>query len=100
MYKALLPTPKFYKYLKNTTDDWQHALYVFPLPDDAAVNQLTIKLAEREIIGIVQEKQQAKRTFEQAKKSGKKAALLAQLRPNLFSMQVANIPPMKRSRLS
>ena len=91
--QGIVANAKILQVFKNTTDDWQHALYVFPLPDDAAVNQLNIKLAGREIIGIVQEKQQAKRTFEQAKKSGKKAALLAQLRPNLFSMQVANIPP-------
>lgn len=77
----------------NTTNEWQHALYVFPLPDDAAVNALTIKFAEREIIGVVKEKKQAKRIFNQAKKNGKKAALMEQLRPNLFSMQVANIPP-------
>ena len=77
----------------NTSDEWQHALYVFPLPENAAVNQLKIKLADRVIVGEVQEKQQAKRTFEKAKKSGKKAALVEQYRPNLFTMKVANIPP-------
>jgi Ca-activated chloride channel family protein len=77
----------------NTSDQWQHAVYVFPLPEDSAVNQLKIKLADREIIGEVQEKQQAKRTFNKAKKEGRKAALLEQYRPNLFTMQVANIPP-------
>ncbi|MGJ8694029.1 MAG: marine proteobacterial sortase target protein [Thalassotalea sp.] len=77
----------------NTTNDWQHALYVFPLPDDAAVNRLSIKIGEREIIAVVKEKSAAKRIYQNAQKTGKKAALLEQYRANLFSTKVANIPP-------
>lgn len=77
----------------NTSNEWQHALYAFPLPDDSAVNHLKIVVAERVIVGEIQEKQKALKTFNAAKKKGQKAALVQQYRPNLFSTQVANIPP-------
>ena len=91
--KGIVANTKVLQTFTNTTDQWQHALYVFPLPDDAAVNELLIVLGERKIIGVVKEKAAAQKTFEAAKKAGKKAALVEQLRPNLFTMQIANIPP-------
>ncbi len=77
----------------NTTDDWQHGTYVFPLPHDSAINGFTMTVGERLIEGEIQEKHKAKKIFEKAKKAGKKAALLTQLRPNMFTTRVANIPP-------
>lgn len=84
----------------NTTNEWQHATYVFPLPPNAAVNQLTINVGERRINGVIQEKQQAKRTFKQAQQHGKKAALVEQLRSNLFTSHIANIPPNETIEIS
>ncbi|MEM7358512.1 MAG: marine proteobacterial sortase target protein [Pseudomonadota bacterium] len=78
---------------KNDTDDWVSGRYVFPLPENAAVDSLQIIVGERVIKGVVQEKKQAQKTFQQAKKAGKKAGLLEQHRPNLFSIAVANIAP-------
>ncbi len=77
----------------NTTSDWQHGTYVFPLPHDSAINAFSMKVGERLIEGEIKEKQQAKKIYNQAKKAGKKAALLTQLRPNMFTSKVANIPP-------
>ncbi|MBU2870056.1 VIT domain-containing protein [Colwellia sp. E2M01] len=77
----------------NTSNEWQHGVYAFPLPDDSAINQLTMRVGERVIIGEIQEKSQARNTFNNAKKSGKKAALVEQHRPNLFTTNIANIPP-------
>lgn len=77
----------------NTSDQWQHAVYAFPLPDNSAVNQLKITVADRVIIGEVQEKKKALKTFNTAKKKGQKAALVQQVRPNLFTTDIANIPP-------
>jgi len=79
----------------NTSNDWQHGVYAFPLPDNAAINQLEMRIGERVIIGEVQEKKQARQTFNNAKKSGRKAALIEQHRPNLFTTTIANIPPHK-----
>ena len=77
----------------NDTDLWQEAIYVFPLPDESAVDQLRMKIGDRLIIGKIKEKEEAKKVYEQAKKEGKKASLLSQERPNVFTMAVANIAP-------
>ncbi len=77
----------------NTTSEWQEAVYVFPLPDESAVKSMRMVVGERVIVGEIQEKQHARNTYERAKKEGKKTSLLAQKRPNIFTMAVANIPP-------
>lgn len=84
----------------NTTDEWQHAKYVFPLPHNAAVNQLTITVGDRIIKGKIKEKQQALKIYNKAKQQGKKAALVQQLRANLFTTDVANIPPHETIEVS
>lgn len=78
---------------RNELDQWVEGKYLFPLPEKAAVDHLTMKVGERLIIGEIQEKQQAKRTYQKAKISGKKASLVEQHRPNLFTNSVANIAP-------
>lgn len=80
---------------KNDSDRWLNGRYVFPLPPGAAVDSLTIEIGERVIEGIIKEKEDAKRTFEQAQRQGKKAGLLQQHRPNLFSIAIANIGPFE-----
>lgn len=77
----------------NSSHEFVSGEYVFPLPDTASVDSLTIKIGSRIIKGEIKEKAQAKKIFEQAQKQGKKAALLTQNRPNLFRMAVTNIPP-------
>lgn len=78
---------------KNESNDWVNGRYVFPLPEGAAVDSLKIEIGERVIEGVIKEKQDAIKTFEHAKRQGKKAGLLQQHRPNLFSVAVANIGP-------
>ncbi|WP_101756899.1 marine proteobacterial sortase target protein [Oceanicoccus sp. KOV_DT_Chl] len=77
----------------NKQDDWLEAVYVFPLPDKAAVHRMRIKIGDRVISGHIKEKSEAKAIYQQAKAEGKKAALVKQYRPNLFKTTVANIPP-------
>jgi Ca-activated chloride channel homolog len=77
----------------NTTDNWQEGIYVFPLPENAAVDQLRLKIGERIIEGQIKEKQEAKKIYKQAKRDGKQAALTEQERPNIFTTSVANIAP-------
>ncbi|WP_052326959.1 VIT domain-containing protein [Desulfocapsa sulfexigens] len=55
----------------NNTDRWQEAIYVFPLPDESAVDQLRMKIGERLIEGEIREKEEAKKVYEKAKKRGK-----------------------------
>jgi Ca-activated chloride channel homolog len=59
----------------------------------AAVNGMTMTIGERVIVAKIKEKQVAKATFEKAKAAGKSASLLSQKRPNVFSMDVANVMP-------
>lgn len=77
----------------NDTDQWQEAVYVFPLQDESAVDTLHMKIGERLIIGEIKEKNAARKVYEKAKYNGKKASLLVQERPNIFTMEVANIGP-------
>lgn len=77
----------------NTTGNWQEGVYVFPLPESAAVDRLRMHIGERVIEGQIKEKQKAKRQYKAARKAGKKATLVEQERPNIFTSSVANIAP-------
>ncbi|MBP1874077.1 Ca-activated chloride channel family protein [Ensifer adhaerens] len=78
---------------ENPSKGWVEGTYVFPLPDDSAVDTLKMQIGDRFIEGQIKPRQAAKEIYEQAKAEGKKAALLEQQRPNLFTNQVANIGP-------
>ena len=66
--------------------------YQFPLPENSAVKQLMIKMGDVEILGEIMEKKAAKAIYQKAKKQGRKASLVEQQRPNLFTNNIANIP--------
>ncbi|HUP31149.1 MAG TPA: marine proteobacterial sortase target protein, partial [Usitatibacter sp.] len=80
----------------NPAAEFVEGIYVFPLPEKAAVDRLWMKIGERTIEGHVQEKEKARATYEQAKGEGRKAALVVQQRPNLFTNAVAHIGPDER----
>ena len=77
----------------NPTKDWVEAVYVYPLPEDGAVDTLKMVIGDRIVVGEIKERQQAKLIYEQAKASGQKATLVEQERPNIFTNSVANIGP-------
>jgi Ca-activated chloride channel family protein len=81
---------------ENTTDKWVEALYVFPLPDDSAVYSLKMMIGNRVVVADIKEKQAARAIYEQARKQGKKATLVEQQRPNVFTNAVANIGPHEK----
>lgn len=85
---------------KNDSDQWREAVYVFPLPPDAAVYRMQMQIDERLIIGEIKERAEAKKIYDQAKDQGKLAALTEQERPNLFTQNVANIPPHARVKIT
>ena len=78
---------------ENPGDEWLEGVYVFPLPEDAAVSHLTMDIGDRVIEGVIREREEARKTYTAAKKEGKKASLLEEERPNIFMMSVANIGP-------
>jgi len=69
------------------------AIYVFPASSNAAVYGMKMTIGSRVIVAEIREKQQARKEYEQAKAEGKRASLLEQDRPNVFTMNVANIMP-------
>ena len=77
----------------NPYDSKIEAIYVFPLPDNAAVNEFLMVIGQRRIRGIVRERAEAERVYVEAKRQGYLASLLTQERPNLFTQSVANIEP-------
>ncbi|MGF1444906.1 MAG: marine proteobacterial sortase target protein [Pikeienuella sp.] len=77
----------------NPTENWVEGVYAFPLPEDSAVDRLRMRIGDRFIEGEIKERQEAKEIYEEAKREGKKAALVEQERPNLFTNSVANIGP-------
>lgn len=76
------------------------ALYVFPLPETAAVGEFIMTIGKRRIRGIVRDRDEAQRIYDEARAGGYVAALLTQQRPNVFTQRVANIEPGKRIDVS
>ena len=81
------------QHFSNPTDQWLEGVYIFPLPDDAAVDTLKMQIGERLIVGEIEERAQARKIYQKAKSQGKKTTLLEQERPNIFTTSVANIGP-------
>jgi Ca-activated chloride channel homolog len=77
----------------NPGDEWLEGVYVFPLPENAAIDRLRMVVGERVIEGQVREKEEAREVFEQARRDGRRASLLEQHRPNVFTSRVTNVGP-------
>ncbi len=77
----------------NPSNDWVEGVYVFPLPEDSAIDHLTLFVDGCIIDGQIKERKEAKKIYNKAKNEGKKAAIIEQQRPNIFTTSVANIPP-------
>ncbi len=81
------------QHFSNPSSEWVNGIYVFPLPEKAAVDHMNMLVGERILEGRINERQEAKAIYEQAKLDGNKASLVEQQRPNLFTNSVANIGP-------
>ncbi|RXN10801.1 von Willebrand factor A domain-containing 5A-like protein [Labeo rohita] len=66
------------------------ALFVFPLPADAAVCHFSAKIGEQEIVAEVQERQKARDQYDDAVSSGQQAFLLEESEesPDVFKLSV------------
>jgi Ca-activated chloride channel homolog len=78
---------------ENPFDTPIEAVYVFPLGDEAAVSGYRIKIGARTITGEIQEREQARATYEHARAEGHTAALVEQDKANVFAQRIANIAP-------
>ena len=79
----------------NPYDGKIEAVYVFPLPHNAAVNEFLMTVGDRRIRGVIREREDARQVYAQAKGQGYVASLLEQDRPNVFTQKVANVEPGK-----
>ncbi|GAB4549690.1 MAG: VIT domain-containing protein [Phycisphaerales bacterium] len=77
----------------NPFDVKIEATYVFPLPQHSAVSEFVMTVGERRIRGIVREREEAQRIYDEARGAGHVASLMTQERPNIFTQKVANIEP-------
>jgi Ca-activated chloride channel family protein len=78
---------------RNTESKPIEAVYVFPLPADATLTAFSMECAGRRVQGILKEREEAFRTYDDAVTAGHGAALLDQERPNVFTAQVGNLLP-------
>ena len=76
---------------RNPASTCTEAVYAFPLPETAAVDRLRMIVGMRVIEGEIRKRGEAKQVYEQAKSEGKKASLVEQQRPNLFTTSIANV---------
>ena len=76
------------------------AVYTFPLPQNAAVDDMTMIVGERTIRGKILPREEAQAVYDAAKSSGKVASLLDQERPNIFTQSVANILPGNQIKIT
>ena len=82
-------TQKYVNTGKNTLE----TIYTFPMSTKAAVYGMTMTIGNRKITAQIEEKQKARQDYETAKEEGKRVSLLEQNRPNVFTMNTANIIP-------
>src|SRR5215470_4821333 len=85
---------------ENLFKDKIEAVYMFPLPQNAAVDDMTMIVGERIVRGKILPREEARLVYEEAKSSGKVAGLLDQERPNIFTQAVANILPGEQVKIT
>jgi Ca-activated chloride channel family protein len=81
------------QHFHNPHEEKIEAVYVFPLPENSAVNEMIMVVGKRNIYGEIHKRMVARQIYEQARAAGKRTALLEQERPNIFTQSVANIQP-------
>ena len=84
---------------ENPFDEKIEAVYTLPLPQNAAVDDMTMIVGDRTVRGKILRREKAEAVYEAAKTNGQTASLLNQERPNIFTQSVANILPGEQSRL-
>jgi Ca-activated chloride channel family protein len=78
---------------RNGSDSFIEGVYVFPLPEQAAVDHMRMRIGRRIIEGQIREREEARAEYRRAAESGRRTSLVEQQRPNVFTTRVANVPP-------
>jgi len=83
----------------NPSDEPIEAVYVFPLSHTGAVDDMTMVIGDRRIVGQIQRRADARAMYEAALRQGRTASLLEQERPNIFTQSVGNIKPRQEVKI-
>uniref|UniRef100_A0A8D2ZFP9 von Willebrand factor A domain-containing protein 5A-like n=1 Tax=Scophthalmus maximus TaxID=52904 RepID=A0A8D2ZFP9_SCOMX len=80
---------------ENKEDKPIEAVFVFPLPGDAAVCHFSATIGQTQIVAEVKEKQEAREEYDDALSSGQQAFLLeeSEQSPDIFTLSVGSLPP-------
>lgn len=84
---------------ENPADHKIEAVYTFPLPQNSAVDDMTMLVGERTVKGKIKKREEAKQIYEDARRNGNVASLLDQERPNIFTQSVTNIMPGEKVKI-
>jgi len=93
---GVIAAVKVHQVFENTGAKPIEAIYVFPASTRAAVHAMRMKIGARTIEAKIERKADARAQYDAAKQAGKRASLLEQERPNVFTTSVANIMPGDR----
>ena len=85
---------------ENNFKEKIEAVYTFPLPQNAAVDDMTMVVGDRTVRGKILRREEAEAVYEAAKNNGQRASLLNQDRPNIFTQSVANILPGEQIKIT
>ncbi|MCI0615672.1 VIT and VWA domain-containing protein [bacterium] len=78
---------------RNPYQEALEAIYIFPISGGSAVSNFQMKIGSRTLRGVIEERAEARRQYQQALEEGKRAGLLEQERDDVFTIQVGNLPP-------
>ncbi len=78
---------------RNLAKEPVEAIYTFPLPDDASVDDMAMRIGDRLIVADIKKREEATQIYQAARAAGQNAALLNQERANVFTQSVANLMP-------
>src|ERR1700687_2868199 len=70
---------------QNPFNEKIEAVYTFPLPQNAAVDDMTMTVGDRTVRGKILRREEAQAVYDAAKSNGQVASLLDQERPNIFT---------------
>ena len=88
------------QHFQNPFQEKIEAVYTFPLPQNAAVDDMTMIVGNRTVRGKILPREEAQAVYEAAKSGGQVASLLDQERPNIFTQSVANILPGEQVKIT
>lgn len=88
------------QHFENPFKERIEAVYTFPLPQSAAIDDMTMIVGERTVRGKILPREEAQKVYETAKSEGQVASLLDQERPNIFTQSVANILPGEQVKIT